>query len=628
MSKFYFDFLSFNRIFRYVVTFLIAFCLLFSASVIQAQSPEETRPYLELPFPGKTQYRVSCGYGCYQHTRSMFYAVDLAIPEGVPIMAAAPGEVMAVTWEVGLPLNQNLGDALIVYLDHGHGWFTRYVHLDGITVRVGDQVDMGDVIGYGGKTGAAGDHLHFELKYGSSLYSPSVPINELFEGQDPERGKSYVSNNWTVENRALANAAKAAQAAAALAPTPTSAPTPTAVPPSATPTVTPSATPTVTPSATATVTPSATASQVPPSATASQVPPSATASQVPPSATASEVPPSATLTQVAASATLTLVPPTATPTASVVPSPTAQVEEASQEIVLWPKPQIEYKAPTVTPLVTQKAQPSPKVVSTPTNGRISSPACSSGEGEPCATPKAEPSPKVVSTPTTNGRAYASPACSQGALGEPCATQKAQPSSKMVSTPTTNGRTGASRSIPACSERALGEPCAALSETIQPKPAQEKLESSSPEVITSPVAEIKAEIKEEFHRFLPRVESGLSLSAESITVGQPITATFTLRNATQERLHLTMLGVGGRAEGQIMPLENTLFFDHLIVLNPGGTYEFSKSHLINQAGEVELFIFALGPQNEWIPLDGSNQTAPLRVEAAQSTLFLPLISNQE
>lgn len=162
---------------------------------LQAAPPEESRPYLELPFPGGTSYRVTCGYECYQHKRSMSYAVDLAIPEGHPIVAAAGGEVMAITWETGLPASLNLGDALIVYIDHGEGWFTRYVHLDGITVRVGDQVKMGDVIGYSGKTGASGDHLHFELKYGSSLHSPSVPINELFEGEAPKVGSYYTSNN-------------------------------------------------------------------------------------------------------------------------------------------------------------------------------------------------------------------------------------------------------------------------------------------------------------------------------------------------------------------------------------------------------------------------------------------------
>ena len=156
---------------------------------------EDGRPYLELPFEGGTSYRVSCAYTCYQHYNAMTYAVDFAMPAGVPILAAAAGEVRAVTWEVGMPLDLNLGDALIVYIDHGDGWFTRYVHLDGLTVAQGDRVEMGQVIGYSGATGASAAHLHFELRYGSSLRSPSVPIDELF-GEAPAEGQYYESNNY------------------------------------------------------------------------------------------------------------------------------------------------------------------------------------------------------------------------------------------------------------------------------------------------------------------------------------------------------------------------------------------------------------------------------------------------
>lgn len=169
-------------------------------ALLHAQGPEAeatadpTRPQLHLPYPGGVSYKVTCGYSCYQHHGSMQYAVDFDVPENGPVTAAADGTVMAVTWELGLPLDLNLGDALIVYIDHGQGWFTRYVHLSGITVEVGQEVRAGQVIGYGGDTGASGAHLHFELKRGESLHSPSQPIDDLFGGP-PEAGKSYLSDN-------------------------------------------------------------------------------------------------------------------------------------------------------------------------------------------------------------------------------------------------------------------------------------------------------------------------------------------------------------------------------------------------------------------------------------------------
>ncbi|MDQ7029429.1 MAG: peptidoglycan DD-metalloendopeptidase family protein [Ardenticatenia bacterium] len=157
-----------------------------------AQSPAE-RPRLSLPFPAGQTYTVSCGYTCYQHRETMAYAVDFAMPADTPVVAAADGVVLAITWEPGLPADKHLGDALIVYVDHGGGWFTRYVHLGGITVRVGQRVRRGEIIGYVGATGAERAHLHFELKHGTTLHVPSQPVDDLFGGQPPQEGHAYTS---------------------------------------------------------------------------------------------------------------------------------------------------------------------------------------------------------------------------------------------------------------------------------------------------------------------------------------------------------------------------------------------------------------------------------------------------
>lgn len=457
---------SFGRI-KINLLILFSFLLLFPlGSSLNAAPPDDGRPYLELPFAGETRYRVTCAYDCYQHRGRMYYAVDFAIPEGEPIVAAAAGEVMAVTWEMGLPANLNLGDALILYLDHGNGWFTRYVHLDGVTVEVGHQVEMGDVIGYGGKTGAMGDHLHFELKHGTSLHSPSVPINELFGGLEPNIGQSYASNNWTLQNRALANAML-------VTPSATIIPSATVVP-SATPTLVPSATPT----AIASATPSATG--------------------------------------------------TAMATETATPSPTAGLDEPIEEVVLWHKPQVQDPA---------------NIISRENQAQAPTIAAS-------ASPIATASRTITAEPT-------------------------------------------------------------LPPTLQPT-AQPTAISAAPQ------------IKESFY-LLPRIETSLSLSTASIKAGETITATFTLRNATEERLHLDLLGVAARRVGDITPLEDSLFFDRFIVLNPGRSYNFTKSHTFEKEGEFELFVFALGEHNEWIPLDGMGQIAPLSVGQSATTLFLPIIN---
>ena len=64
----------------------------------------------------------------------------------------------------------------MVKIDHGNGYYTRYLHLAYGTVKVsvGDKVSKGQVIGYMGNTGYSfGGHLHFEVWQGSSRIDPT-----------------------------------------------------------------------------------------------------------------------------------------------------------------------------------------------------------------------------------------------------------------------------------------------------------------------------------------------------------------------------------------------------------------------------------------------------------------------
>jgi hypothetical protein len=38
----------------------------------------------------------------------------------------------------------------------------------------------------------------------------------------------------------------------------------------------------------------------------------------------------------------------------------------------------------------------------------------------------------------------------------------------------------------------------------------------------------------------------------------------------------------------------------------------------------LFVFALSPQNEWVPVNGAGQTLRVSVEPVENTVFLPLV----
>ncbi len=82
--------------------------------------------------------------------------IDLAAPEGRPIVAIEAGTVVSSGWEEGY------GQSVV--LDHGHGRETRYAHCSRLFVHAGEPVKMGEKIALIGTTGhSTGPHLHFEV---------------------------------------------------------------------------------------------------------------------------------------------------------------------------------------------------------------------------------------------------------------------------------------------------------------------------------------------------------------------------------------------------------------------------------------------------------------------------------
>ena len=97
--------------------------------------------------------------------RSLHLGTDLAGQVGAPVAATNRAVVALV------------GDFYysggLVYLDHGRGLMTAYLHLSKIFVAVGDTVERGEIIGRVGASGrATGPHLHWTARYGDVPVSP------------------------------------------------------------------------------------------------------------------------------------------------------------------------------------------------------------------------------------------------------------------------------------------------------------------------------------------------------------------------------------------------------------------------------------------------------------------------
>ena len=115
--------------------------------------------------------RLSSGFGMRKHPvtgkNRMHKGLDFAGPSGTPVMAAAAGRVIYAARK------GSYGN--LIELDHGNGVTTRYAHLRDIEVSKGDTVEMGELIGTVGSTGAStGPHLHWEVRVFERAKNPQL----------------------------------------------------------------------------------------------------------------------------------------------------------------------------------------------------------------------------------------------------------------------------------------------------------------------------------------------------------------------------------------------------------------------------------------------------------------------
>lgn len=135
-----------------------------------SRASHDTPPLWTQPFKVPRASRVTSGFGggrTFNGTvTSRHMGTDYAGGVGAPVRAANRGVVRLIG---RFYLGGN-----VVYLDHGAGIVTAYLHLSKQLVAEGDTVARGAVIGHVGATGrVTGPHLHFIARYGGITVDPA-----------------------------------------------------------------------------------------------------------------------------------------------------------------------------------------------------------------------------------------------------------------------------------------------------------------------------------------------------------------------------------------------------------------------------------------------------------------------
>ena len=106
--------------------------------------------YRKDPFTGKSRFHRG---------------LDFSVPVGTPVRATADGVVLQIKHERGM--------GRMIRLDHGDHLTTAYAHLHDWSVKVGQRVRRGEVIGHSGNTGrSTAPHLHYEVSVGGRHVNP------------------------------------------------------------------------------------------------------------------------------------------------------------------------------------------------------------------------------------------------------------------------------------------------------------------------------------------------------------------------------------------------------------------------------------------------------------------------
>ncbi len=111
--------------------------------------------------------------------------------EGIDLRANVGTEIFSTGDGVVKYASRRGNYGLLIEIDHGHGYTSRYAHLSGFAenIKAGTKIKRGQLLGYTGESGMTnGPHLHYEVLQNGKAVDP---LNYLFADITPEEYLMY-----------------------------------------------------------------------------------------------------------------------------------------------------------------------------------------------------------------------------------------------------------------------------------------------------------------------------------------------------------------------------------------------------------------------------------------------------
>jgi murein DD-endopeptidase MepM/ murein hydrolase activator NlpD len=153
-----------------------------------------------LPVDDKNYLQVVSGFGIrinpfhkgmYEHP-----GVDIVAARGTTVFATGGGRVSRVN-----KTYVEAGYGNYIEINHGHGFVTRYAHLEEMHVRLGQIITKGAIIGSVGNSGGSiAPHLHYEvIRDGENVDPVHFMIEGMTSGQHREMSVLAKKQNQSLD---------------------------------------------------------------------------------------------------------------------------------------------------------------------------------------------------------------------------------------------------------------------------------------------------------------------------------------------------------------------------------------------------------------------------------------------